>query len=164
RLQKFNITLRTYKEISDDEMSSEALAKQKNEAEVFHKEFFEAMDTDFNSVKAIGYLFGMINYFQKILNTNQPIASSVKKQLINDLNDIESFFNCLTPEEQVLTKEVDSEWKDRLGKLVEAILKSRKAQKKAKNWAMADALRDILSESNIVVNDNGNDYSWEFKK
>ena len=78
------------------------------------------------------------------------------------MEKIDTFFNFIIPEKQELS-ETAEEWKHKFENVVEAILNLRKNLKQDKKYAIADEIRDVLSEAGIQVMDDGNDYSWELK-
>ncbi|WP_371802734.1 cysteine--tRNA ligase [Candidatus Lokiarchaeum ossiferum] len=163
KIQKFYSTMKNYsKQISED--TTPLGTEQMAQAQKFIDDFHEAMDNDFNAAKAIGFLFAMINYFQKqIFNQDQSLDKNVQVQIITFLEGIDSFFQFITnPVETV--QEDTSEWKQRYEDLIVKFLDYRKEAKKNKNWALADKIRDIITETGVVVNDKGSDYTFELKK
>ncbi|MHA1520807.1 MAG: cysteine--tRNA ligase [Promethearchaeota archaeon] len=164
KIQGFYSHLTTNLELQNLEPFSEEDAfhrEQKAEFSTFTNAFLEAMDHDFNSAKAFGHVFAMINYFQKkVLNVEKPMVEDVHDALIAFLEDIDYIFQFILPAE---TEEVTGgEWKDYMDHMVDQILQFRKRLKLEKNYEMADRLRDLLAENGVTVNDKGNDYTWEY--
>lgn len=101
------------------------------------------MDYDFNTAKAMGFFFSMMNFFQrKIINAGKVLSASVQEDLIRFLNDIDQVFQFIVVEDQYGPE--SSEWKDKMDELVESILQLRKTMKKEKKYDIADKLRDLL--------------------
>ncbi len=164
KIQGFYSHLTTNLELQHFQPFSEEDAfhrEQKAEFNSFTNAFLEAMDHDFNSAKAIGHVFAMINYFQKkVLNAEKPMVEDVHTALIAFLEDIDYIFQFILPAETV--EVTGGEWKDNMDRMVDQILQLRKNLKLEKNYEMADRLRDLLAENGVTVNDKGNDYTWEY--
>ncbi|WP_457556469.1 cysteine--tRNA ligase [Candidatus Harpocratesius sp.] len=161
KIQKFYQQLKSYPNIKDLPGDDPELVLQQEELKKFEDNFLEAMDYDFNTAKAMGFFFSMMNFFQrKIINAGKVLNTSVQEDLIRFLNDIDQFFQFIVVEDQSRTE--SSKWKDKMDELVESILQLRKTMKKEKKYDIADKLRDLLIKNNIKVDDKGMDYSWEY--
>jgi cysteinyl-tRNA synthetase len=161
KIQKFYHALLEYEPTPDKKMIKTTTKAQQKTLKDNSEAFLAAMDQDFNSAKAMGYLFALINTFQKLINTQQPFADSVKSELVQFLQGIDSFLNFIIVEEAEIVTET-SQYKDQLAGLVDRLLDYRKTAKSEKNYALADKIREILTASGISVTDQGADYSWEF--
>ncbi|MHA1746448.1 MAG: cysteine--tRNA ligase [Promethearchaeota archaeon] len=161
KIQKFYHTLLEYEPTPDKKMIKTAIKAQQKTLKDNSEAFLAAMDQDFNSAKAMGYLFALINTFQKHINTQQPFADSVKSELVQFLQGIDSFLNFIIVEDAEIPPET-SQYKDQLAGLVDRLLDYRKIAKSEKNYALADKIREILTVSGIRVTDQGSEYSWEF--
>ena len=119
-----------------------------DQAAEFEKKFDEAMDDDFNTADAISAIFELV----KFANTNVNEASSAAfigalKDEIVKLTDI-----CgLTMESG--TEILDSE--------IESLIAERQEARKAKNFARADEIRDILTEKGIILEDTREGVKWK---
>jgi cysteinyl-tRNA synthetase len=136
-------------------------------------QFYQAMDEDFNTAKAIGHLFGLVNYAQKsVLNQNVPISSDIYRLVIDFLDQIDAFFGFIKAFDTIIAenKEVglvfgeNNEESQILGVLIDNLLAYRLELKKAKNYQMADKLRALLKESGIEVVDTKDGFSWTLEK
>lgn len=130
-------------------------------------EFINAMDSDFNTSKALAILFDISSMIQK--NKNSIIQS---KNLNNDI------LNFMTLEVIILEKlsevlgfdfskeDEQAELNDGLtAELMELIIDIRKDARINKNWALADKIRDKLKELNLVVKDNKDGTTtWEIEQ
>ncbi len=129
------------------EMSAEEKAQAAQAAELA-KKFDEAMDDDFNTADAISAVFELV----KFANTNAGEGSSAAfikalKDEIVTLTDI-----CgLTVErsEEILDSEIES------------LIAERQEARKAKNFARADEIRDILTQKGIVLEDTREGVKWK---
>ncbi|MBO8158016.1 cysteine--tRNA ligase [Thermosyntropha sp.] len=111
-------------------------------------EFVAAMDDDFNTARAIGYLFEMshlINsYIAEAEKSSKVDRARVEKALriFNNLGDILGIFI----EDQ---KKEDRYFDD----VVEIILDVRQMLRKEKQFALADYLRDSIKEMGLIIED-----------
>ncbi len=164
KIQRFYQNLDKYSATKVKSKSVKSISEHKNQIEEFKKQFLDAMDTDFNSAKALGYLFSLINYFNKsIFIKENQISIEIKEDLIEFLEGIDSFLGFINPQIKEEQDESGSIWKERFEKLTNTILDFRKDVKSAKNFELADQIRDLLINAGIKVSDQGNDYSWEIE-
>ncbi|RLI66780.1 MAG: hypothetical protein DRO88_00925 [Promethearchaeia archaeon] len=167
KIQKFYIQLKEYPTVKADSSpdSQYLLDLQRAEVKKFQDGFLEAMDFDFNSAKAMGFLFALINFMQKkVMNINAALFESVKQDLINFLEDIDNVFQFIVPSsDSKESQEKDSKWKKMLDDLIEDLLSWRKKMKKEKQWVIADQIRELVSKHGIKIEDQGIDYKWEFE-
>ncbi|MDD6812263.1 MAG: cysteine--tRNA ligase [Lachnospiraceae bacterium] len=131
----------------DGEMSAEE-EKLTEEAKGFITKFDEAMDDDFNTADAISAIFELV----KFANTNATEASSkafVKalKEEIVMLSDICGLI--VEKEEEILDTEI------------EQLIQERQDARKAKNFARADEIRDLLLQKGIVLEDTREGVKWK---
>lgn len=122
--------------------------KQAAEAAELAKKFDEAMDDDFNTADAISAVFELV----KFANTNADESSS--KAFISALKDeiITLTDICgLTVErgEEILDSEIES------------LIAERQEARKAKNFARADEIRDLLTQKGIVLEDTREGVKWK---
>jgi len=164
KIQRFYLKLKEYPAYKPKKATkkSKAISEHEKEIEEFKKQFLEAMDTDFNSPKALGYLFSLINYFNKaIFIKKNQLSEQIKDDLVQFLDGIDSFLGFINPPTKEEQDEAGSVWKERFEKLTNTILEFRKQEKIAKNFELADKIRDLLKSAGVVVSDQGNDYTWE---
>lgn len=118
------------------------------QAAEFARKFDEAMDDDFNTADAISAIFELV----KFVNTNVNESSSAGliralKERILELTDI-----CgLTVErgQEILDSEI------------EALIQERQDARKAKNFARADEIRDLLAGKGIILEDTREGVKWK---
>ena len=110
--------------------------------------FDEAMDDDFNTADAISAIFELV----KFANTHADAASS-------------SAFLQALKEEIVMLSDicglVVEKRKEMLDEEIEALIKERQEARKAKNFARADEIRDILTEKGILLEDTREGVKWK---
>ena len=127
---------------------SEAEEKLLQEAQGFVDKFDEAMDDDFNTADAISAIFELV----KFANTHADAASS-------------SAFLQALKEEIVMLSDicglVVEKRKEMLDGEIESLIKERQEARKAKNFARADEIRDILTEKGILLEDTREGVKWK---
>jgi cysteinyl-tRNA synthetase len=103
--------------------------------------FFEAMDDDFNSAKAIGHLFDLARHVNRALDEGAGAEARSAARAMLELGSILGLF-WLKPDA------------DTWDAAVLALADARQAARAAKDWAKADALRDQLLEKGVVIEDS----------
>jgi cysteinyl-tRNA synthetase len=184
RIQKFYYKLKNYSNILEknqiDENKSKEVSTERFKVSNYQEQladdnlkfFFKALDDDFNTAKAIGYLFTLINDFSKqVLNKNLPILKNVKKKILAFMDQTHSFlgFTSFPPElvienEDLDISESDSLWKKKYKELVEKFLNYRKELKESKQYDSADMIRNKMNELGISIVDTGSEFEWSIKK
>lgn len=128
--------------------------------------FEEAMDDDFNTAAAIGFLFDLLKVINAAVRSVSPeniLSAELLMPLTNAVNTIKTLGAMLglTFSEMELVSEADQGLVDQL---MSFILALRKEARSDKNWALADRIRDGLSQLGIQVKDHpGGESSWELK-
>jgi cysteinyl-tRNA synthetase len=129
--------------------------------------FEAAMDDDFNTAAAIGVLFEMlkvINAAVRVIVTEKTLAVSVLKPLQDAVETVKTLgailgFTFFEPE---IASEAEQTLVDHLMTLM---LELRKEARTAKNWALADRIRNGLAELGIQIQDHpGGASSWTLEK
>ena len=122
--------------------------KLAEEAKGFADKFDAAMEDDFNTADAISAIFELV----KFANTNASEESSAAfikalKEEIVTLSDICGLL--VEKAEEMLDEEI------------EQLIEERQAARKAKNFARADEIRNMLSERGILLEDTREGVKWK---
>jgi len=119
---------------------------------------YSAMDDDFNSPILIANLFDGV----KMINSINDGKAEINEE---DLNTLKEVFNIFTFDILGLKKpEVNTQTgKDISADLIEILLKLRHEAKLNKDWAMADKIRNQLTEMGIIIKDTKDGATWELK-
>jgi cysteinyl-tRNA synthetase len=129
--------------------------------------FEEAMDDDFNTAAAIGTLFDMVKAINAAVRTvtrEETLSTTVLKPLTDAVKTVKTLGSVLgfTFSETEMVSEADHALIDQL---MTFILELRKEARADKNWALADRIRDGLSQLKIQVKDHpGGESSWELNE
>jgi cysteinyl-tRNA synthetase len=127
-------------------------------AEACQAGFREAMDDDFNTALAIGYMFDLakeINiYYQAVVNDGAAFAKAgfaKAKAVYDEMAEVIGIF-----ETETATQDdglVDG--------LMECILSIRQEARAKRDWATADKIRDGLDKIGIVIEDSPHGARWK---
>ena len=132
--------------------AGEALSKEETELaqqlQALTEKYEGAMDDDFNTADAISALFEIV----KLANSTASESSShgYVKLLMDRVEELCQVLGILTErKEQVLDEEI------------EKMIQERQAARKAKNFALADEIRNKLLEMGIVLEDTREGVKWK---
>lgn len=118
--------------------------------ESFRDKFIEAMDDDLNTADAISTIFELA----KFMNTN--VAETSSKEFIKF--NLDMFYE-LTNVLNIAQKSEDLD--EELVKKVEDLIEKRTEAKKAKDFALADKIRDELTSMGISIEDTRQGVKWK---
>ncbi|MGN0368172.1 MAG: cysteine--tRNA ligase [Wujia sp.] len=133
----------TVNEMTDSEM---ALSEQLKD---FVARFEAAMEDDLNTADAISVLFELVKY----ANTNVEAGKSSKafvQQTEQTMQTLADVLGIILKEDAVL---LDEE--------IEQLIQERQDARKAKNFARADEIRDLLTEKGIILEDTREGVRWK---
>ena len=112
----------------------------------YHEKFVEAVGNDVNTSMGITLLYDVLK---------AELNGATKRAVIEDFDQVLSLD--LLKEEVQETADVDEE----LTAYVEGKIAERKAAKKEKNFALADAIRNELLEQGIMIEDTREGVKWK---
>ncbi len=122
----------------------------------YSERFHRAMDDDFNTPEAIAVLFDLANHINRARDENATEAS----RLAGVLKKLANVLGLLEADPEVYLKagigEDDSEQ-------IEALVQQRLEARASKDWAVADRIRDELTELGIELEDKGGKTLWKRK-
>lgn len=121
----------------------------------YEARFFEAMDDDFNTPRALAVLFELVTELNKAvrdqLTTAKPLALELKR--------LAGMIGLLQQEPDSFLKGEAAE-----GELdaaaIEALIEQRNQARKDRNFAESDRIRDELLEQGIVLKDSREGTNW----
>lgn len=130
------------------EQMTDGEREQVKETDAFMEAFDRAMDDDFNTADAIAAVFDLVKY----VNTHVGEGSSREAALefcgrIRSLCDI---LGIITEKQEEL---LDAD--------VEGLIEERQEARKAKNFARADEIRNLLLEKGIILEDTREGVKWK---
>ncbi len=126
----------------------------------------EAMDDDFNTAQAIGYIFEFLRGLNKYMDGKPSGARAVSclqraEELLKETGSIFNIF-CRTPEEwnRALMR---YKCPDITEEFISVKVQERQKAREDKNWAAADAIRKELDEKGVVLEDKKEGTAWKVK-
>ena len=147
-LGRINTCLDNLDFMSGKAADGEASAETKDAAEKFKRQFIDAMDEDINTADAISAIFDIVKYANVEFDENTPRG------------DIDAIFALIRELGGVLGI-IEEKNADILDSDIEALIEERNAARKAKNFARADEIRDMLKESGIELEDTRQGVKWK---
>lgn len=154
-LERIENTLKRIKNIDSEargENNCEELLITKNEIE---QKFIEAMDDDFNTAQALGYVFELIKVVNKALDDGE-----VSKKGLEILNEVFDYLNIVIQEVLGVKLKLEAEVNNISAELIEFILELRKNARDEKNWVLSDKIRDRLFDMGIKIKDGKDKTTW----
>ncbi len=125
------------------------------------KAFIEAMDDDFNTALAIGYLFTLakeINiYSQKVLNQKHLPDGKAIDQTLKIFNSMADILGVLQDEASRASDD------SKTAELVQLFIKLRQEARENKDYASADKIRHSLGEIGIILEDTSQGVQWKVR-
>ena len=121
--------------------------------EQYVEAFKTAMDDDFNTPGALAVLFEIAREVNKLKTEDTETANGLAVRL----KELASVLGLLERDPETFLK---GDANDDEATEIEALIKQRNEAKAAKNWAVADEVRDKLKAMNIVLEDTPNGTTW----
>ncbi|GAA0794342.1 cysteine--tRNA ligase [Marinobacterium sediminicola] len=121
----------------------------------FESRFFEAMDDDFNTPRALAVLFELVSELNKSVREGHADAPALAAQL----KQLAGMIGLLEQSPRAFLQGEAGEG-DLTSDEVEALIEQRNQARKDKDFAEADRVRDLLAEKGIVLKDGREGTSW----
>ena len=144
-------------ELSQREGTSDTAAELAVQAETFLSDFDAAMDDDFNTALAISQMFGLakeINRYHQEIERGAAFDAANFKKAADDYHAMAAIIGIFEQEKT----QADDGLADAL---MELIIGIRQEARAAKNWAVADRIRDGLKEAGVVIEDTPTGVRWK---
>ena len=159
RLATAQENLRALEQIPGVGPTEESLALQ-NKIVGLRAEFLEAMRDDFNTALAISHMFALgreINtYYQSIISTNNRPDGKLVNLMRKVFAEMCSIIGVLEKTTAEASADAGLE-----NALVEIMIGLRQEARQNKNYAQADALRDKLAATGIILEDTPQGVRWK---
>ena len=162
-LGRLKTTLTLAKEFMDDKNSinieSELNSDLMPGVLEMQDKFIEAMDDDFNTAKALGYLFEMSHIINSFIASGKPQSKQARETLqkaVQIFKQLGGILGIFMERNENLGQAVDS--------LLTILLKMRTEARLEKNYALADSLRDLLNRLAVKVEDKPTGSLFRYEK
>lgn len=119
--------------------------------ERIEQQFHLKMQDDFNTSDALTAVFDLVAEANQYVK-NKTVNQEHLEQYIELFNEMNQVLGIIAEESAELLDED-----------IEQLIEERTEARKAKNWARADEIRDILQEQNIVLEDTPQGMRWRRK-
>ena len=122
--------------------------KAVEEAKGFVQKFEAAMEDDFNTADAVSAIFELVKFANTKVTerSSRAFAKALKEEIVM-LSDICGLI--VEKADEILDSEI------------EALIQERQEARKAKNFARADEIRNLLSEQGIILEDTREGVKWK---
>lgn len=125
--------------------------------EELQNRYIEAMDDDFNTARALGHLFELSHHINSYLAAaaNDTTSRSALQQALKVFQELADVLGIFMDKEQDQNQMVE--------KLLEIMGELRQLARQEKDFALADQIRDFMSDNGIRVEDTaqGSRFLWE---
>ncbi|MGN1049652.1 MAG: cysteine--tRNA ligase [Selenomonadaceae bacterium] len=159
-LQRLRNTLELGESLSDRAGNTDADVELAQMADKAMADFCEAMDDDFNTALAIGYMFTLskeINiYANNVINKGAAYDKGHFEHVMDVYRDMAKVIGIFEGSLEMPVKEGELS-----PEAIEPLIAERAEAKKAKNWARADEIRDSLKEQGIILEDSAAGTKWK---
>jgi cysteinyl-tRNA synthetase len=134
----------------DGASSGEAL-----DAESYQHQFFEAMDDDLNTPRALAALFDLARDINRSSDAGRPVADA--QDSLRHLGGILGLTFAERPQEDGGTNNAGA------GPFIDLLLETRTALRQARQFEQADRIRDSLEQLGVSVEDTPSGPVWQFR-
>ena len=124
------------------------------DSEPYRGQFFDAMDDDLNTPRALAALFDLARDINRNADAGRPVADA--QDSLRDLGGILG----LTFAERPTGNGADGAG---AGPFIELLLETRTALRQARQFEQADRIRDGLEQLGVAVEDTANGPVWQFR-
>ena len=139
--------------------STENLQEISEFLETSKKKFEDGMDDDFNTAIAIGTVFEMVKEINRFIDLTQK-----SKEGLQVLRNSVEFIKQIVIDVLGIKLNLEMKVEGLSNELVELILDLRMNAKKDKNFALADDIRNRLSNLGIEIKDGKDKTAWTLKR
>jgi cysteinyl-tRNA synthetase len=117
--------------------------------------FADAMDDDFNTAAAIASIFDLVRETNALINSGQEVTDGT-------LSAISGLYHQLAGDVLGFALEAagDTGIADLSRSLVDLLVETRQHLRQAKQWELADRIRDGLAEQGVMLEDHGGRTAW----
>ena len=174
-IESMDELIRINKKMKGKQLAIEEKKLSESEREIYRvvndlpERFQGAMDDDFNSALATGYLFGVIKDMNRYLNEKfkpNPASVTILDFSRNTLRQLGKILGILTLDagEYLKSQRLRMVEKLRISQEdIVGLIEKRGEARKNKNWSEADRIRDELAKQGIILEDGPEETTWKVK-
>jgi cysteinyl-tRNA synthetase len=129
--------------------------------------FNAAMDDDFNTAQALGYIFDLVRFINNFIAAGKNTTAFNKNEVLKKVKKLFDYFGMVFgvfQEDPNYFFQSDKEMESNkrgldIGK-IENLIKERQSARKDKDWMKADAIRNELAKMHVILKDSHNNTTW----
>ncbi len=129
--------------------------------------FDAAMDDDLNTAQALGYLFETVRLLNRLLETpsTDPGYLTLLWEMAEELVDLGGVLNLLQADPQAMVNTLRQKAADLkiTPEEIDQLIQERTQARKNKDWKRADAIRQELTEKDILLEDTPQGTIWRVR-
>ena len=129
--------------------------------------FIDALDDDFNTARALGYIFDAVRilngYLSEAKTLSHPEAGAVVRQARAVLDEIGEVLGLYRDDPDAYFQKDQAREAEKRGldvQEIESLIEQRRLARMAKDWKKADEIRQMLAEKKIVLKDTPEKTTW----
>ncbi len=126
--------------------------------DAYRKTFLAAMDEDFNTSDAIAVLFDLSREVNALLDSNEGVNRKCMENILTLYGQLGGEVLGIIPE---TFESEQKEQSDLLKNVMNVLIDTRNELRKAKQWQLADFIRNKLSETGIALDDRQTGTVWK---
>jgi cysteinyl-tRNA synthetase len=123
------------------------------QVQVTRQGFMDAMDDDFNTAGALGYLFDLVRAINQARDSGVPASTISEAQ--SELRELTGVFG--------LRLELPSAKDAAASPFIDLLLEVRSELRRQKVWSLSDLVRDRLSALDVILEDSKEGTTWRWK-
>jgi cysteinyl-tRNA synthetase len=126
----------------------------------YRADFEAALDDDFNTPQALAALFDFNKEVNSLLNSGQPVSGGTLKAIDDQYRTLGGAILGFTDLAADAGQEATSADAGLQADLIQLLIGLRAEMRVRKDWATADAIRDKLAASGVLLEDRPEGTTW----
>ncbi|NPA24438.1 MAG: cysteine--tRNA ligase [Deltaproteobacteria bacterium] len=132
---------------------------------IWRQEFIAAMDDDFNSAAAVAVLFEASKEINRWLDeAGDGVVAPAAARVAAAFRELGQVLGLFSETPDAFLQRSSGDGDELAAEEIEKLISERAAARKAKNWAEADRIRDLLDEQGVVLKDGPEGTRWQRKR
>ena len=149
--------------LDSDEITAPCLAAM--ETDDLKARFMRVMDDDLNTAAALGLLFDKVHGLNRLLDSstfNEGLRSHLQRERVAILECAKSL-GLIWDQPSQLLREITKAPAELDAEQIENMIRERNRAREERDWAMADSIREELSQRGIILEDGPKGTNWRLR-